>query len=72
MKRFFAIVLCLVVTASAFAATPRQKRRGINPSAVVIATAVRLLEWRFGVVPASDGLRPPIPAPSDKATACCK
>jgi len=71
MRRFFAIILCLVVSASVLAATPHQKPSEINKAKVVIATAIRLLEWRLGIVPTSDGLTPPFPGPTKPMT-CCK
>lgn len=71
MRKFFAILLCLVVGTSALARTRQPKTAHVKPTGV-ITTAVRLLvAWRFGVFPASDGLKPPIPPPGAR-TVCCK
>jgi hypothetical protein len=88
MKRFIAIFLaCLVVSSSMVAATTtgqQHARIEIGSTRIVIATAIRLLQWRFGIVPTSDGLIPPNPRPTSdglippnprpdgRATTCCK
>jgi len=74
MKRFIAICLCLAITASVLAAPPRQPgHKDLSPAMVAVSTAVRLLAWRVGIlIPASDGLTPPVPGPASKPTTCCR
>lgn len=75
MRKLFAnFLLCLVVSASVLSAAPQQRgrRSEMSTARVVFVTAVRLLEWRLGIRPASDGLTPPFPAPAAKPTNCCK
>ena len=66
MKRFIAILLlCLVVGTSVAAQTPRQNARAeIGSTRIAIATAIRLLQWRFGILPTGDLLIPPFPGPT--------
>ena len=70
MQRFFVIAICLAVTASASAAPPRSQPRADKPGSV-LSTAIHLLEARLRLLPFSDELTPPIPAP-DKRTRCCR
>jgi hypothetical protein len=75
MRKFFAITLCLVLTASAVSAAPRQQvRREIKPATTAVAAAIQILQilrLRLGIVPNGDGLTPPIPRPNTTKT-CCK
>lgn len=65
MKRFIAILLlCLVIGTPMVAAVREHPRAEIGSTRIVIATAIRLLQWQFGILPTSDGLTPPIPAPN--------
>lgn len=71
MRRFFAIILCLVLTGSALGAIPRRQQRNDGRAALLVAAVVYVVGWRLGIVPYGDGLTPPIPAP-EKAPRCCK
>ena len=75
MKRFFAIIFGLVLIASASsgaAASSRQVRSNTSHGADVAVVAVfRALRFLIGLVPAGDGLIPPLPRPAGQ-TKCCK
>jgi hypothetical protein len=78
MKRFFAIVICLVLctSASGGATVPRQPQTRAsaseNRNAAAIDRALRAVRFLIGLVPDGDLLIPPIPKPEGKTTTCCK
>lgn len=72
MKRFFAIVGCLVFGISVFAATPHPQSRSATKSPSAITVMIRLVEWRLGLVVHGDELRPPFPPPESRPSTCCK
>ena len=76
MKRFFAIVVCLVLCTSASngATAPQQAQTRASGSGrtAAITAAFRAIRFLIGLVPNGDGFIPPIPKPEGKSTTCCK